>query len=204
MAQLLQVRSSIPIQCVCAVERVDENAFQQQNVMQVITQDNDGQLHTMYIQCKVHSIGTDIRQSPNKLMTFFSLLQKCEKVTFSCYFVLVTVFGLELWLKCNADILSFVRKSKGIVFLVRLNDVFPLLSFQCDSEGPLNESFSPLYRTLMSWTSGCQRSGKSASITSACCPLSTQGLIAVASGPAACRQSALVILLLLQLTLQKL
>lgn len=47
-----QVRSSIPIQCVCAVERVDENAFQQQNVMQVITQDNDGQLHTMYIQCK--------------------------------------------------------------------------------------------------------------------------------------------------------
>ncbi|KAM4616916.1 rasGAP-activating-like protein 1 isoform 2-T2 [Polymixia lowei] len=47
-----QVRSSIPIQCVCAVERVDENAFQQQNVMQVITQDNDGQLHIMYIQCK--------------------------------------------------------------------------------------------------------------------------------------------------------
>lgn len=47
-----QVRSSIPIQCVCAVERVDENAFQQQNVMQVITQDNDGQMHTIYIQCK--------------------------------------------------------------------------------------------------------------------------------------------------------
>ncbi|XP_072244418.1 rasGAP-activating-like protein 1 isoform X2 [Leuresthes tenuis] len=47
-----QVRSSILIQCVCAVERVDENAFQQQNVMQVISQDNDGQLHTMYIQCK--------------------------------------------------------------------------------------------------------------------------------------------------------
>ncbi|XP_028270188.1 rasGAP-activating-like protein 1 [Parambassis ranga] len=47
-----QVRSSIPIQCVCAVERVDENAFQQQNVMQIITQDNDRQLHTMYIQCK--------------------------------------------------------------------------------------------------------------------------------------------------------
>ncbi|XP_029998348.1 rasGAP-activating-like protein 1 [Sphaeramia orbicularis] len=47
-----QVRSSTPVQCVCAVERVDENAFQQQNVMQVITQDNDGQLHTMYIQCK--------------------------------------------------------------------------------------------------------------------------------------------------------
>ncbi|XP_030215652.1 rasGAP-activating-like protein 1 isoform X1 [Gadus morhua] len=47
-----QVRSSIPIQRVCAVERVDENAFQQQHVMQVITQDNDAQLHTMYIQCK--------------------------------------------------------------------------------------------------------------------------------------------------------
>ncbi|MBN3321243.1 RASL1 protein, partial [Atractosteus spatula] len=47
-----QVRSSIPIQRICAVERVDENAFQQQNMMQVITQDNDGQLHTMYIQCK--------------------------------------------------------------------------------------------------------------------------------------------------------
>ncbi|CAB1319676.1 unnamed protein product, partial [Coregonus sp. 'balchen'] len=47
-----QVRSSIPIQCVCAVERVDENAFQQQHVMQVVTQDNDGQMHTIYIQCK--------------------------------------------------------------------------------------------------------------------------------------------------------
>ncbi|XP_066545629.1 RAS protein activator like 1 [Amia ocellicauda] len=47
-----QVRSSIPVQRICAVERVDENAFQQQNMMQVITQDNDGQLHTMYIQCK--------------------------------------------------------------------------------------------------------------------------------------------------------
>nr|XP_057926493.1 rasGAP-activating-like protein 1 [Doryrhamphus excisus] len=47
-----QVRSSLPIHCVCVVERVDENAFQQQNVMQVVTQDDDGQLHTMYIQCK--------------------------------------------------------------------------------------------------------------------------------------------------------
>uniref|UniRef100_A0A3P8Z4T8 RAS protein activator like 1 n=1 Tax=Esox lucius TaxID=8010 RepID=A0A3P8Z4T8_ESOLU len=48
-----QVRSTIPVQCVCAVERVDDNAFQQQNVMQVITQDNDGQMNIMYIQCKV-------------------------------------------------------------------------------------------------------------------------------------------------------
>ncbi|XP_058850729.1 rasGAP-activating-like protein 1 [Acipenser ruthenus] len=47
-----QVRSSIPVQRICAVERVDENAFQQQNMMQVVTQDNDGQLHTMYILCK--------------------------------------------------------------------------------------------------------------------------------------------------------
>ncbi|RVE68470.1 hypothetical protein OJAV_G00092230 [Oryzias javanicus] len=47
-----QVRSSIPVRCICAVERVDENAFQQQNVMQVISQNNDGQLQTMYIQCK--------------------------------------------------------------------------------------------------------------------------------------------------------
>uniref|UniRef100_A0A673YWV3 RAS protein activator like 1 n=1 Tax=Salmo trutta TaxID=8032 RepID=A0A673YWV3_SALTR len=47
-----QVRSSIPIQCVCVVERVDENAFQQQHVMQVVAQDNDGQMHTIYIQCK--------------------------------------------------------------------------------------------------------------------------------------------------------
>ncbi|KAJ8414806.1 hypothetical protein AAFF_G00023290 [Aldrovandia affinis] len=47
-----QVRSSIPVQRICAVERVDENAFQQQQVMQVISQDSDGQLHTMYMQCK--------------------------------------------------------------------------------------------------------------------------------------------------------
>ncbi|XP_059379420.1 rasGAP-activating-like protein 1 [Carassius carassius] len=47
-----QVRSSIPIARVCAVERVDENAFQLQNIMQVITQDTDGQLHTTYLQCK--------------------------------------------------------------------------------------------------------------------------------------------------------
>lgn len=52
---LSKVRSSIPVQRICAVERVDENAFQQQNMMQVVTQDNDGQLHTMYILCKVPS-----------------------------------------------------------------------------------------------------------------------------------------------------
>uniref|UniRef100_A0A8C1ZL93 Uncharacterized protein n=1 Tax=Cyprinus carpio TaxID=7962 RepID=A0A8C1ZL93_CYPCA len=47
------VRSYISIASVCAVERVDEHAFQLQNVMQVITQDTDGELHTTYLQCKV-------------------------------------------------------------------------------------------------------------------------------------------------------
>lgn len=47
-----QVKSSIPVQRICAVERVDENAFQQLHMMQVITQDNEAQLHIMYIQCK--------------------------------------------------------------------------------------------------------------------------------------------------------
>ncbi|XP_078410358.1 RAS protein activator like 1 isoform X2 [Cetorhinus maximus] len=47
-----QVRSSIPVQGICAVERVDENAFQQLHMMQIITQDNEAQLHIMYIQCK--------------------------------------------------------------------------------------------------------------------------------------------------------
>uniref|UniRef100_A0A8B9LEL9 RAS protein activator like 1 n=1 Tax=Astyanax mexicanus TaxID=7994 RepID=A0A8B9LEL9_ASTMX len=47
-----QARSSIPVRCVCAVERVDENAFQLQNVMQVITQDPESKLHITYLQCK--------------------------------------------------------------------------------------------------------------------------------------------------------
>ncbi|XP_069768610.1 rasGAP-activating-like protein 1 [Narcine bancroftii] len=47
-----QVRWSIPVQHIRAVERVDENAFQQLHMMQVITQDNEAQLHIMYIQCK--------------------------------------------------------------------------------------------------------------------------------------------------------
>uniref|UniRef100_A0A4W4EEG4 RAS protein activator like 1 n=1 Tax=Electrophorus electricus TaxID=8005 RepID=A0A4W4EEG4_ELEEL len=49
---LSYTRSSITIQSVCAVERVDENAFQVQNAMQVVTQDPEGQLNTMYLQCK--------------------------------------------------------------------------------------------------------------------------------------------------------
>ncbi|XP_067911018.1 rasGAP-activating-like protein 1 isoform X3 [Heterodontus francisci] len=47
-----QVRSSIPVQRIRAVERVDENAFQQLHMMQIITHDNEAQLHIMYIQCK--------------------------------------------------------------------------------------------------------------------------------------------------------
>ncbi|XP_027720185.1 rasGAP-activating-like protein 1 isoform X2 [Vombatus ursinus] len=47
-----QVRTSIPVCRICAVERVDENAFQQPHMMQVITKTRDGQLDTMYIQCK--------------------------------------------------------------------------------------------------------------------------------------------------------
>ncbi|XP_053136296.1 rasGAP-activating-like protein 1 isoform X2 [Hemicordylus capensis] len=47
-----QVRTSIPVQRICAVERVDENAFQQPHMMQITTRDNGGQLLTMYIQCK--------------------------------------------------------------------------------------------------------------------------------------------------------
>ncbi|CAH2295015.1 rasGAP-activating 1 isoform X1 [Pelobates cultripes] len=48
-----QVRSSIPVHRICAIERVDENAFQQPNMMQIISQDNEAQGgHIMYIQCK--------------------------------------------------------------------------------------------------------------------------------------------------------
>ncbi|XP_070619201.1 LOW QUALITY PROTEIN: rasGAP-activating-like protein 1 [Erythrolamprus reginae] len=47
-----QVHTSIPIQRICAVERVDENAFQQPHVMQITTRETGGQLFTMYIQCK--------------------------------------------------------------------------------------------------------------------------------------------------------
>ncbi|XP_041078797.1 rasGAP-activating-like protein 1 isoform X1 [Polyodon spathula] len=64
-----QVRSSIPVQRICAVERVDENAFQQQNMMQVVTQDNDGQLHTMYILCK---------QNVNELNQWLSSIRKAS------------------------------------------------------------------------------------------------------------------------------
>ncbi|ELK26371.1 RasGAP-activating-like protein 1 [Myotis davidii] len=47
-----QMRSSIPVSHIRAVERVDEGAFQLPQVMQVVTQDGSGTLHTTYLQCK--------------------------------------------------------------------------------------------------------------------------------------------------------
>ncbi|XP_075424958.1 rasGAP-activating-like protein 1 isoform X2 [Ascaphus truei] len=47
-----QVRSSIPVHRICAVERVDENAFQHPTMMQIISQDSEAQGHIMYMQCK--------------------------------------------------------------------------------------------------------------------------------------------------------
>ncbi|XP_008570801.1 PREDICTED: rasGAP-activating-like protein 1 isoform X3 [Galeopterus variegatus] len=47
-----QMCSSIPVSHICAVERVDEGAFQLPHVMQVVTQDGVGVLHTTYLQCK--------------------------------------------------------------------------------------------------------------------------------------------------------
>lgn len=50
---LSQMRSSIPVSHIRAVERVDESAFQLPYVMQVVTQDGAGAPHTTYLQCKV-------------------------------------------------------------------------------------------------------------------------------------------------------
>ncbi|XP_075625733.1 rasGAP-activating-like protein 1 isoform X2 [Balearica regulorum gibbericeps] len=47
-----QVRCSIPVPWMRAVERVDEGTFQHPHVMQIVAQDDAGQLHTTYIQCK--------------------------------------------------------------------------------------------------------------------------------------------------------
>ncbi|XP_065760440.1 rasGAP-activating-like protein 1 isoform X4 [Muntiacus reevesi] len=47
-----QMRSSIPVSHIRAVERVDEGAFQLPHVMQVVTQDGAGAMHTSYLQCK--------------------------------------------------------------------------------------------------------------------------------------------------------
>ncbi|XP_077016012.1 rasGAP-activating-like protein 1 isoform X1 [Tamandua tetradactyla] len=47
-----QVSTSVPVSSIRAVERVDEGAFQLPHVMQVVTQDGEGTLHTTYLQCK--------------------------------------------------------------------------------------------------------------------------------------------------------
>lgn len=50
---LSQTCSSIPVSHIRAVERVDEGAFQLPHVMQVVSQESAGALHTTYLQCKV-------------------------------------------------------------------------------------------------------------------------------------------------------
>ncbi|RMC06044.1 hypothetical protein DUI87_17589 [Hirundo rustica rustica] len=48
-----QVLSSIPVEQIRAVEQVDKGTFQHPHVLQVVAQDDTGQLHTTYLQCKV-------------------------------------------------------------------------------------------------------------------------------------------------------
>ncbi|XP_077651692.1 rasGAP-activating-like protein 1 isoform X3 [Urocitellus parryii] len=63
-----QERSSIPVSHIRAVERVDEGAFQLPHVMQVVTQDGAGALHTTYLQCK----------NVNELNQWLSALRKAS------------------------------------------------------------------------------------------------------------------------------
>ncbi|KAM9621650.1 rasGAP-activating-like protein 1 isoform 2-T2 [Trichechus inunguis] len=63
-----QMRSSIPVSHIRAVERVDEGAFQLPHVMQVVTQDDAGALHTTYLQCK----------NVNELNQWLSALRKAS------------------------------------------------------------------------------------------------------------------------------
>ncbi|XP_033374136.1 rasGAP-activating-like protein 1 isoform X1 [Parus major] len=44
---------SIPVEQIRAVEQVDKGTFQHPHVLQVVAQDDTGQLHTTYLQCKV-------------------------------------------------------------------------------------------------------------------------------------------------------
>ncbi|XP_030890681.1 rasGAP-activating-like protein 1 isoform X4 [Leptonychotes weddellii] len=63
-----QMRSSIPVSRIRAVERVDEGAFQLPHVMQVVTQDPASVLHTTYLQCK----------NVNELNQWLSALRKAS------------------------------------------------------------------------------------------------------------------------------
>uniref|UniRef100_A0A4W4EE99 RAS protein activator like 1 n=1 Tax=Electrophorus electricus TaxID=8005 RepID=A0A4W4EE99_ELEEL len=64
-----QTRSSITIQSVCAVERVDENAFQVQNAMQVVTQDPE--VITTYTLCH-------LCKNVNELNQWLSAIRKAS------------------------------------------------------------------------------------------------------------------------------
>ncbi|XP_057601577.1 rasGAP-activating-like protein 1 isoform X3 [Hippopotamus amphibius kiboko] len=72
-----QMRSSILVSHIRAVERVDEGAFQLPNVLQVVTQDGTGALHTTYLQCKnvnelnqwLSALRKASAPNPNKLAT---------------------------------------------------------------------------------------------------------------------------------------
>lgn len=48
-----QVRNNIPISQVCAVERVDKQAFSKSNMGQIITRNPYGQIDILYFQAKV-------------------------------------------------------------------------------------------------------------------------------------------------------
>ncbi|KAM6166390.1 rasGAP-activating-like protein 1 [Erethizon dorsatum] len=63
-----QVHTSIPVPHIRAVERVDEGAFQLPHMMQVVTQDSTGTLHTTYLQCK----------NVNELNQWLSALRKAS------------------------------------------------------------------------------------------------------------------------------
>ncbi|XP_025329812.1 rasGAP-activating-like protein 1 isoform X2 [Canis lupus dingo] len=63
-----QMRSSIPVSHIRAVERVDEGAFQLPHVMQVVTQAGAGAPHTTYLQCK----------NVNELNQWLSALRKAS------------------------------------------------------------------------------------------------------------------------------
>ena len=50
---ILKVRNTILIEWVCIVECVDEAAFQCDHLIQIIYQDSQGELKTLYLQAKV-------------------------------------------------------------------------------------------------------------------------------------------------------
>ncbi|ELR49797.1 RasGAP-activating-like protein 1, partial [Bos mutus] len=76
-----QMRSSIPVSHIRAVERVDEGAFQLPHVMQVVTQDGAGAPHTTYLQCKGrhHEGGAEgASGNVNELNQWLSALRKAS------------------------------------------------------------------------------------------------------------------------------